>query len=173
MNLYDVALVGQQIQDFLEKSEGELSPEAEAIFDKLLSEGPERLEAAAMVVKQLDAYQAECKAEEARLAERRKAFEANANKLKERMRWALDAAFSGKVKTAKFTLWTQKAPDTVAVELKEGMTPELLFHEFPELVRVKYELDKIAVMDARHSGEYLPSYIFVEEKPGSRYIRIK
>lgn len=173
LSLYDIGIVGQQINEYLEMMDGELTPEAEEIFDRLLREGPERLEAAAMVVRQLQAYQEECKAEETRLAARRKAFEANAEKLKQRMAWALDAAFGGKVKTAKFTLWAQTSKESVAVDLKEGITPEQLHEEFPSLVRVKYELDKIAVQNMIKSGDEVPESIFVEHNPGRRFLQMR
>jgi len=173
LSLYSIGILGQRIFSFLESTEGELTPESEELFDTLLREGPERLEAAAMVVRQLEAYQEDCKAEEKRLAERRRSFEANAERLKERMAWALDSAFAGKVRTAKVTLWTQKAADSVAVDLKEGITPEQLHEEFPELVRVNYALDKIAIKAMMGRGDELPESIFVEETVGRRYVRIK
>lgn len=173
LSLYDIGVTGLQIADYLEASEGELTPEAEMIFDRLITEGPDKLEAAAMVVRHLDALQEECKAEEKRLAERRRSFEANAERLKDRMTWALDAAFAGKLKTAKMTLWNQTSADTVAVDLKEGMTPEQLAQEFPTLVRTTYALDKIAVKEMLKRGDELPESIFVEQTPGKRSIRFK
>lgn len=172
-SLFDIGIVGRQINDYLEKTEGELTEESEAIFDKLLTEGPEKLEAAAFVVRQLEAYQEECKAEEKRLADRRRSFEANAAKLKERMAFALDGAFAGKLKTAKVTLWMQTSAPTVAVDLHEGTEAVELWRERPDLVRVKYELDKIAVKAALEKGDEVPKSIYVEHNPGRRSIRMK
>jgi hypothetical protein len=173
LSLYDIGIVGQQINDYLELTEGELSPEAEEIFDRLLREGPERLEAAAAVLRQLDAYQDECKAEEKRLADRRRSFEANAAKLKERIGFALDGAFGGKLKTAQVTLWMQQGGDTTAVDLKEGVEPVDLWRERPDLVRVKYELDKMAVKAALDRGDEVPDSIYVEHNSGRRSLRMK
>lgn len=173
LSLYDIGVIGNQINDYLELTEGELSPEAEEVFDRLLREGPERLEAAAYVVRQLEAYQAECKAEEARIAARRKAFEANAEKLKQRMTWALDAAFGGKIKTAKVTLWSQTGPDTIAVDLKEGFKPEDLLETDPQFVRTKHELDKIALQSAVKNHDWIPECVYVEHNPGRRSLRMK
>jgi hypothetical protein len=173
LTLYDIGIVGSQINDYLELTEGEISPEAEEIFDRLLREGPERLEAAAAVLRQLDAYQEECKAEEKRLKARRESFEANAAKLKERIGFALDGAFGGKLKTSQVTLWMQQSPDTTAVDLKEGITPLDLYGERPDLVRVKYELDKVAVKSALDRGDEVPESIFVEHNTGRRSLRMK
>ncbi len=173
LSLYDIGIVGQQINEYLELTEGELTPEAEAIFDRLMQEGPDKLEAAAAVVRQLEAFQEECKAEEKRLAERRRSFESNAAKLRERMGYALDGFFQGKLKTAKVSLWMQQGGATVAVDLKEGITPEQLHGERPELVVVKYELDKVAVKAAIERGDEVPESIFVEHNPGRRTLRMK
>lgn len=172
MSLYEIGVVGSQIFDYLDKTEGELSPEAEVIFDKLLTEGPDKLEAAAAVVRQLDAYQDECKAEEQRLAARRKAFEANAEKLKQRMAFALDGAFGGKLKTAKVSLWMQQSADTVAVDATEDLDFHLLQQSHPEFVRTKHELDKIAIRAAYERGDELPAVIHIENNPGMRSIRM-
>lgn len=172
-SLYEIGLTGIQIQDYLEQSEGELSPEAEAIFDKLLTEGPEKLEAAAAVLRQLDAYQDECKAEEQRLAARRKAFEANTEKLKQRMAFALDGAFGGKLKTAKVSLWMQQSADTVAVDATEDLDFNLLRQSHPEFVRTKHELDKIAIKAAYERGDELPAVIHIEQNLGKRSLRMK
>jgi hypothetical protein len=172
MSLYEIGVTGRAINDYLELTEGELTPEAEDIFDRLLREGPDKLEAASVVVRRLEAYQDECRAEEKRLADRRRSFEANAEKLKQRMGFALEA-FGGKLKTAKVTLWMQQNPDTTAVDLKEGERLEDLLLTHPNLVRVKYELDKVACKVALAAGDELPPAIYVENNPGRRTIRIK
>lgn len=172
MSLYDIGIVGRQIYDYLELTDGELTPEAEEIFDRLLREGPERLEAASVVLRQLDAYQDECKAEEKRLADRRRSFEANAAKLKERMGFALDA-LGGKVKTAKVSLWMQQGADTTAVDFREGFKLDDLLLEHPELVRVKLELNKVEAKTWLDRGDELPESIYVEHSPGRRTIRMK
>lgn len=173
LSLYDIGIVGQQINDYLELTEGEISEEAEEIFDRLLREGPERLEAAAAVLRQLDAYQDECKAEEKRLKARRESFEANAAKLKERIGFALDGAFAGKLKTAQITLWMQQSPDTTAVDLKDGYTLEQLQEADPGLVRVKLELNKVEAKARMDRGDELPESIFVEHNTGRRSLRMK
>jgi hypothetical protein len=173
MTLYDVSLEGMQIAGLLTENEGELTPELEARIDALMQAGPDRLEAAAMVVRDIEADAEACKLEAKRLTERAKSFENNAQRLKDRMAIALDAAFSGKVKTARFTLWTQKSPDTIIFDLREGFTLDELAAGEPELVRIKKELDKSKLRELYESGEALPGSIYVEEVPGKRYARIK
>jgi hypothetical protein len=161
------------VSTMLEHSEGELTPEMEQRLDDLMAQGPDKLEAAAMVVRNLEAFEENCKAESRRLAERAQSFSNNAKRLKERMTMALDGAFHGKIKTPIFTIWTQKAPDTVAVDLREEFTLEMLQQDHPSLVRTKLELDKQACKAMVEKGDELPESIFVEKTEGKRYTRIK
>jgi hypothetical protein len=172
LSLYDISLEGMQIADILEASEGELTPEVEERLDALMQAGPERIEAAAMVVRNLEASDVACKVEAQRLVQRAQSFASNAQRLKERIAIALDAAFSGKVKTDRFTIYTQKAPDTVAFDLKEEFTLEMLKEDYPGLVRTKLELDK-QECKIRFAEGKLPEAIFVEQNAGKRYTRIK
>jgi hypothetical protein len=173
MTLYDVAIEGMQLEDALIAAEGELTPELEERLDRLMQEGPDRVEAAAMVVRNLEAFEEQCKAEARRLSERAKAFENNIERVKDRILAAVDGAFSGKVKTAKFTIWSQKAADRVAYDLREEFSLEMLKEEYPELVRTKLELDKKACADLYDGGMELPESIFRDETIGKRFIRIK
>ena len=117
--LYELTSEGVQISDMLTENEGELTPELEARLDALMLEGPARMEAAAMVVRQLEANATACEEESKRLRERAKAFSDNASRLKNRMTLALDAAFGGKVKTALFTIWAQSSAATTVVDLHQ------------------------------------------------------
>jgi hypothetical protein len=176
--LYDLSVEGIQIFDLLEDNLGELTPDLEARLDRLMLQGPERLEAAAMVVHTLEHNATACEAEADRLRQRAKDFEAQSEHLKQRMTKCLDLAFHGKVKTALFSLWTQKAADRIIAELLPGVTAEMLYRENPELVRVKYELDRekcvrIFAYPPAERAQLLPDLVVFEEKEGIRYVRIK
>jgi hypothetical protein len=173
LTLYEISKEGAFIQDCLIDSEGELSPEIESRLDALMISGSDKLEAAAMVVRNLEVTQEACKAEAKRLSERAKAFEANVDRLKARMVVALDAAFNGKVKTDRFTLWTQKAGDSVSFDLADEYSLEQLQTEHPDFVRVKLELNKLAIQAAYNSEQPLPDSIFIDKKTGERYLRFK
>ena len=171
--LYDLSHEGLEIFDMLADNLGELTPELEARLDKLMLEGPERIEAAAMVVRSLEQNAKACEEESDRLRERAKSFEAQAGSLKKRMTACLDIAFNGKVKTPLFSIWTQKTADKTLADLVPGITAEILHQERPDLVRVKYELDREKCVAAWKAKELLPELILFEEKEGSRYVRIK
>jgi hypothetical protein len=174
LTLYDISLEGMLIADILTENEGELTPELEARLDDLMRAAPDRIEAAAMVLRQFETNAAICKHEIERLNERKASFENQADKLKERIRLAVDAAFNGKVKTPRFTIWTQKAADSVAFDLAEEFTLEMLQQDHPALVKTELKLDKAAIKAIyERQPDILPEAIFVDEKEGSRYLRVK
>jgi hypothetical protein len=173
LTLYEISMEGMEIASILEESEGELTPELEERLNALMIAGPKRVEAAAIVVKQLEASAGACEREVERLAARAKAFQANAERLKGYMTLALDSAFGGKIKTDRFTVWTQQSADRVAFELGAGRTIEEVEAVDPSLVRVKKELDKIALKERFKAGEPLPVAIDFMIVPGKRSTRIK
>ena len=177
-SIYDLSMQGIEIEEMLIDSIGEITPEIQEKMDALLLSGPETMEAAAAVVTQLQMSAKMAEEESDRLRTRSKVFEAQAQKLKERMTFALDKAFGGKIKTPRWTIWTQKSADRIVADPVPGVTPEMIYRENPELVRVKYELDRDACVriykmpSAEKEGK-LPELILFEEKEGSRYVRIK
>jgi hypothetical protein len=167
---YEVTEQGLKMFDLLDS--GIFTPESEAELDALMT--TERgMEIAAMVVKGLEQHAFACEVESDRLRERAKAFNDQIDALKKRMTACLDNNFKGKVKTSLFTIWTQKSKDTTTAELIPGITPEDLYAERPDLVRVKYELDRVKTVAEYKAGRPLPELILFEERPGTRGVRIK
>lgn len=209
LSLYDIALEGFLLEDIFDANGGELTPELEDRLDTLLREGPQKIESAAMVTREMEATADICRSEAKRLTERALSLEKQAKKLKDRIVVALDAAFSGKVKTALFTIYTQKAADSLSVEIAEEYTADQLHEDHPELTKTEYSLDKSAaralwdqnketykaakaiieksatakpeetapteqeVAWAREIVKVIPDCIVIEEKQGSRYLRIR
>jgi hypothetical protein len=201
MTLYDVAQEGLIIADILTENDGELTPELEARLDALMQAGPDKIESATMVLKQIEADADACKVEATRLTERAKSFDNNAKRLKERIRVAVDGAFNGKVKTARFTISTQKAKDTVSITLAEGFTPEMVLKDHPELIKTEHGLDaaQAQILWARHADnvraaraaladpessdeirnaaiealKVIPECLAIEEKEGKRFLRVR
>ena len=172
-SIYDLTIQGLEIEQLLFDSVGEITPAIEARMDDLLAAGPEIMESAAAVVTQLQASAKVAEEESDRLRTRAKEIEAQAQKLKERMTIALDTAFGGKIKTPRWTIYTQKSADRTVAELVPGITPQLLYEERPDLVRVKMELDREKVVAEYKAGRPLPELILFEEKPGTRSTRIR
>lgn len=172
--LYDLSQEGMIISDLLTENEGELTPEIQERIDALMLEGPERIEAAAMVVKQLESSATACEEEVKRLRDRSKAFSDNADRLKKRMVIALDCAFNGKIKTPLFSIWAQNSGATTVCDIAPGVTIEELHATCPSIVRVKYELDRVAAVAKFKAGDKtLPETLFFQTNEPTRYLRIK
>lgn len=173
MSLYDIAKEGMELEEILVASDGEITPEVEARLDEFLKQGKERIDAACMVVRGLEASAKACDDEAGRLSARAKSFERNRDMLKARILGAVDAAFDGKVKTNLFTVWGQTSADTVAFEVAPDADLASIQRVYPELVRTKYELDKLTCKSMLAQGEVIPSAVSVTENPGTRFLRIK
>jgi hypothetical protein len=172
-SIYDLSLQGLEIEELLLDSVGEITPDIQDKMDALLLAGPETMEAAAAVVTQLQMSAKMAEEESDRLRARSKEFEAQASKLKERMTFALDKAFSGKIKTPRWTIYTQKSPDLATADLIPGITPEMLHAERPDLVRVKMEFNRVKAIADWKAGNPLPELILFEINEGRRSCRIK
>src|ERR1019366_4635775 len=139
MSLIDVGTEALAIQDALFESLGELTPELEAQLDALLAKGADSLDAAAWVVRKLAADEESCKAEAKRYQERAGSFARQGESLKGRMLFALDAAFAGKLKTERNTIWGQNSAPTVGFEVMPDADLAVIANQNSELVRRKFE----------------------------------
>ena len=171
--LIDIGARAIAIQDALFELQGELTPEMEQALDALLAEGASALDAAAWVVRKLQSDEEACKAEAKRYHERGQSFARQAEALKARMLFALDAAFSGKLKTERNTIWGQTSPVTVGFEVAPDADLAEIANTDSELVRRKFELDKIACKNRYEAGDPIPGGIQVVENPGKRSLRLK
>lgn len=162
MKLFDIPLEWEAIQEALEAGAGEMTPELEAQLAALLEAAPEKIDAAACVVKHLEAQADAAKAEAARMAERAGSFTNAADQLRARMLPAVQAL--GKVKTARFTIFTTTRT-TYAVDVRPGVS----IAELPDrFVRWRDpEINKSAVKDALKAGEVLPEEIAVTACPST------
>jgi len=173
MKLLDIGTAGIAISDALYESMGEITPEIEASIDALLAQGSESLDGAAWVVRKIEADAEVCKAEAKRYSERQKSLEAAAESLKARMLFAVDAAFNGKLKTAKNTIWGQNAAPSLTIELAPDADLMALDVTDSELVKKTYALNTTAIRNRFSAGDPLPNAINVHENPPTRFLRIK
>lgn len=158
MKLFEISLEWQEIQEALEAGAGEMTPALEIKLDAMLVAAPEKIEAAACVVKHLEAQAEACKAEVERLSARRQAFENGADQLRMRMLPAVQAV--GKVKTARFSIYTTERK-TQAFDVKPGVSIAELPDKFVRWMDP--QLNKSALKDALKAGEALPDEIVVAE----------
>jgi len=113
------------------------------------------------------------KAEESRIAARRKSLEGAKEKLRGRMGFALDAAFGGKLKTPDNTLWMQESPETLAIELAPDADLAKIAVDNSELVKHTYALDNQAIRNRYQAGDPIPAAITVTPQPGKRSLRTR
>jgi hypothetical protein len=172
-SLYEVGVEGAEIEALLIESDGELTPELEARLDAHLATGKNKIIAAAMVVRQLETSEGACVVEANRLLARAESFKRQAAMLKARMLFAVDNGFDGKLKTDLFTIWGQTSAPTVAFDVAPDAELTKIAEEYPSLIRTKQELDRKRLGEMYKAGEALPIAISVDERPGTRYLRIK
>lgn len=124
--IYEIADKYKLIQQLIEDG----APE-EAFIEALNAidgELAEKLENYASVMKNIESDIAGIKAEEGRLAERRKAMENSIKRMKENMQFAMETAGEQKLKGEKFTFTVQKNPPSLKVH-DETLVPEIFFEQ--------------------------------------------
>ena len=173
LTLMDIGEAAIAIQDLLFESMGEITPEQEEALDDLLSRGADVLDSAAWVVRKLTGDAETCKAEAKRFRERGEAVERQVEALKGRMLFAVDAAFSGKLKTPRSTVWGQNAPDHTEITLSPDADLDKMWQTDSVLLRRTLELNKTEIKHRFEAGEPLPATITVEVLPGKRSLRIR
>jgi hypothetical protein len=171
MKLYDIPLEANEIEALLADNYGDLTAEIEQRITSFLRDSKEKIESAAIVVKSLEDDADVCRTEAERLMKRAQGLENGAERLKGLIIFAVDEGFGGKIKTPKFTIWSQTSAPTIAFELPPGADIQSVPLEY---MRMKDpELDKAALKLALEAEIELPQQIVVSEKPGTRYLRIR
>lgn len=103
------------------------------------------------VVKALDADAAALKAEETKLAERRKAIEGNAKRLRDHVKTTMELHGVHSIKSPACSITLSDGPESVVIE-NEALIPA----EF-QRVKVDTEIDKAGILKAwKDSGECVP-----------------
>ena len=174
IRLYDIPLEAEQIEEQLHENLGELTPDLEKRIAEFLSQGKAKIESAAIVVRSLLEDADVCRKEAHRLVERAGRLEASGDRLKNLILFAVDQGFSGKVKTAKFTIWGQTSAPLASFDLAPGVDINELMAFHPQFVRApEPELNKVALKEAFKAGVIIPEEIVIEQREGTRYLRIK
>jgi hypothetical protein len=174
IRLYEIPKEAEEIEAALSDGLGELTPELEQRISAFMAHSKDKIEAAAIVVKSLEADAIECKSESNRLYSRAAGLERAAERLKALMLTAVDGGFGGKVKTVKFTIWGQTSAKTTLFALKPGADIYAVAAESPDFIRMgQPELKLDALHKAHKAKEALPEAITVEEKDGKRFLRIR
>lgn len=150
--LYDLQSQYKLLQNFIEEGDAE---GFELALSQIKDEIGVKLEGYAMVMKNIQSDIEGLKAEEKRLAERRRAMETNVERMKQSVYEALLTVEGNKVKTDKFTFSFRKSKSVLVLD--ETVIP----HDF---VRVKTEVDKKSIAAALKAGQEISGVQLVENQ---------
>lgn len=145
MNLYELSAAYQQIQALIEDGGEGLEDTLESLNDAI----EEKAVGYAKIIKNLEGQSFAIKAEEERLATRRKTLEGNAKRLKEALEQSMINTNVKKIKTELFSFNIQKNPPGVEV-LNDLAIPKTYFI-IPAPV-----LDKKAILQDLKNGIEVP-----------------
>ncbi|GKV69827.1 hypothetical protein NCCP2716_23250 [Sporosarcina sp. NCCP-2716] len=140
--LYELQGMYAQLQQLIEDGGEGLEDTLESVEGAL----EEKLESYAMVIRNIESDVDGLKAEEKRLADRRKSMENGIKRMKTAMQDAMSSTGERKIKGEKFTFTIQKNPPSLKV-LDESVIPSEFF------IPAAPSLDKKAVMELLKSGQ--------------------
>lgn len=146
--MYDLASDYLKLMDMLESGEDD----ERVILDTLEAVQGEievKAENYAKMIRMLNGRAEDFKAEEERLAARRKAMENGANRLKKSLEQCMIALDIRKIKTGLFSINIQKNAPSVVID-----NPNLVPEEY--LIPQEPKVDKQAIKDVLKKGEELP-----------------
>lgn len=152
--LYELQENYTNIQMLIESGEY-TAEELQFAIDAVKDEIEKKLEGYAMIVKNLESDIEGLKAEEKRLAERRKSLENGVRRMKEAMQGVLIQTGSNSVKTSKFTVSLRKS--TAVMIENEELIPEQFF-------RVKKEVNKSEISNWLKENKEIPGAKLVENQ---------
>lgn len=150
MKIYEIPGALRELLDRLDADPdtGEVDGEALAAYAEYTTAAAEKLEGTACYCRELKAEAEAIKAEEERLAKRRKALENKSERLKAYMMPALEA-MGGKVKGVMASLRISKTQSVTVFDM------DALPDAFKRVV-TKVDPDKMAIKKALKSGERIP-----------------
>ena len=165
LSLYAIANTAADIEAFLD-SEAPLDAEQEALLTQALDRAlhellPAKVENYCKAMRAFDAFEAGCKDEEERIRRRRKAVENVRERMKERLRYALETTGQAKVEAGTFVVALQANPPAVEVE-QEALVPA-------QYQVVTTTLDKRAMLAALKAGDDVPGAKLVR----GQHVRIR
>lgn len=150
MKIYEIPGALRELLDRLDADHdtGEVDGEALAAYAEYNAAAAEKLEGTACYVRELKAEADAIKAEEERLAKRRKALENKSERLKNYMMPALEA-MGGKVKGVMASVRIGKSQAVTVFDI--DALPDAFKH-----VKTTIDPDKVALKKALKSGEVIP-----------------
>lgn len=135
------------VQQQAEDDDGELSPAACELLDKLNTTLEQKVQAYHLLCARLEGDSRACKELAKEFAERGKSRETHARKLRDRLQAELERLGTTKVKTATVTCWVQDSPPSVECEA-DDLIPD-------DYMVVTKKPDRARMLEALKAGKEL------------------
>ena len=128
LSLYDIANTVADIEAFLD-SGGPATPEEEALLTAALDRAlgsllPAKVEGYCKALKAFGAFVTACKEEEDRIAARRKTVANIQDRMKDRLKYALEITGQTKIQAGTFTVGLQSNPPAEEIESEDAIPDE-------------------------------------------------
>jgi len=157
---YELLTMSRDLLDMVETDNGVLTVDAEKTLIDFLVKSEDKLYACMTVIRRLDTEAEFIRAEEKRLAERRKGYEVAVERIKDLAAALLEAreklGEEPKVKTPQYTAWLQ---ETESIFAPEDIT------DWPtEWTRIKVEPDKKAALADLKAGKSKAGFCIMRKR---------
>lgn len=171
MKLYEITNARDVLDTWLAESEGEMTPELEAMLNELDGQADEKIERVALYVRERLANAEAVKVEQQRLLGIQKREEKAAESLKAYLKRQMEALGKTKVNGLLATIAIQKNSQPSMTHVLTGDALALHFaglienskvEQFVREIPVSYTIDRDAVLTAWRAGDALPDEIIVE-----------
>jgi hypothetical protein len=110
--------------DYIDEETGEVQSEFSAALDSIGGAIDDKVEGCVKVIRHLDADMEMLRAEEVRLAKRRKSIEGSKDRLRKYVRENMQLAQRDKIKTALFTIFLSAAKQKVVIDDEDAVPNE-------------------------------------------------
>lgn len=164
--LYNIADARDVLDTWLAETDGEVTPELEALLAELDATADEKIERVALYIREQKALASAATMERDRLGAIAKRRESAASSLTDYLVRQMDRLGKDKVSGVLVTIAFQKNPPRVTGDLSPEALSELFESSSGSLARcvpASFTLDKKAVLDAYKAGQALPSGLAVEQ----------
>ncbi len=164
--LYEISAMRDVLDRWLEESEGEVTPELEALMAELDAKADEKIERVALYIRERLARAAAVKEEVQRIAAIQKREEKAAESLKAYLHREMDRLGKTKVAGLLCTVALQNNPPSVKGEIDAAVLWGEAPNEWRSLVKYvpeSFVLDRRAVLDAHKAGQPIPDGLTVEQ----------
>lgn len=131
--IYDLTQPFEMLLNLMQSGDIDEETYQDTIASLDLSDIENKVDSYIYVMDELKASSERIKSEEKRLADRRKSQEKNLKKLKETLLDVMKVTSKEKLKTDKYTVWTQNSPVSIQIKDEENIPKQFYEEQAPKL----------------------------------------